>query len=291
MSDAMRFEEAGAMRDLLTTVEEFDERQKMAAASGDDADIFGFYAEPPLVAVNLFHLRNGQIVDRRDFYWEDQRKIDAPEFFSSLLLQIYLDQEFVPNIIHVPVDFEDREVMEELLSEKKTVVLYPIGTLAMVHKVVKMPNQSLFVFAEGLERVRLVEYTQLAPFMKATVKTVTEVVPEPNAEVEALQRNILTLFQQIVAGSPTLSDEFSTVAMNIEEPGRLVDFVASLSAFAFDARQAGDSGDLRRALCGWTRSISTWQKSWKCSSYATRSSPRCRTGCSRRSVSTTCASR
>ena len=118
-SDAMRFEEAGAMRDLLTTVEEFDERQKMAAASGDDADIFGFYAEPPMVAVNLFHLRNGQIVDRRDFYWEDQKEFDAPEFFSSLLLQIYLDQEFVPNIIHVPVDFEDSEVMEELLSEKK----------------------------------------------------------------------------------------------------------------------------------------------------------------------------
>ncbi len=63
--------------------------------------------------------------------------------------------------------------------------------------------------------------------MKATVETVAEVVPEQNAEVEALQRNILTLFQQIVAGSPTLSDELSTVAMNIEEPGRLVDFVAS----------------------------------------------------------------
>ncbi len=119
-AEATRFEEAGAMRDLLATVEEFDERQKMAAASGDDTDIFGFYAEPPLVAVNLFHLRNGQIVDRRDFYWEDQHEFDAPEFFSSLLLQIYLDQGFIPNIIHVPVDFEDSKVMEELLTEKKT---------------------------------------------------------------------------------------------------------------------------------------------------------------------------
>jgi ATP-dependent Lon protease len=90
-----------------------------------------------------------------------------------------------------------------------------------------MPNQSLFVFAEGLERVRVVEYTQLAPYMKASVETVDEVVPELNAEIEALQRNILNLFQQIVAGSPTLSDELSTVAVNIEEPGRLVDFVAS----------------------------------------------------------------
>jgi excinuclease ABC subunit C len=118
-ADEMRFEEAAALRDLLTTVEEIDQRQKMAAASGDDADIFGFYAEPPLVAVNLFHLRNGVVVDRRDFFWEDQSEFNAPEFFSSLLLQIYLDQQYVPAIIHVPIDFEDQEVMEELLSEKK----------------------------------------------------------------------------------------------------------------------------------------------------------------------------
>ncbi len=116
---------------------------------------------------------------------------------------------------------------EARVDSPQPVDLYPIGTLATVHKVVKMPNQSLFVFAEGLERVSVVEYTQLAPYMKATVATVAEVVPELNAEIEALQRNILTLFQQIVAGSPTLSDELSTVAMNIEEPGRLVDFVAS----------------------------------------------------------------
>jgi ATP-dependent Lon protease len=105
--------------------------------------------------------------------------------------------------------------------------LYTMGTVAVVHKVVKMPNQSLFVFAEGLERVRVDEYTQLSPFMRATVTSVPEIQPPTNAEIEALQRNILTLFQQIVAGSPTLSDELSTVAMNIEEPGRLVDFIAS----------------------------------------------------------------
>ena len=118
-SSDLRFEEAAALRDLLTTVEEIDQRQKMAAASGDDADIFGFYAEPPLVAVNLFHLRNGVVVDRREFFWEDQTEFNPPEFFSSLLLQIYLDQQYVPASIHVPIDFEDQEVMEELLAEKK----------------------------------------------------------------------------------------------------------------------------------------------------------------------------
>jgi ATP-dependent Lon protease len=105
--------------------------------------------------------------------------------------------------------------------------LFTIGTLAVVHKVVKMPNQSLFVFAEGLERVHVDEYTQLAPYMTAKVSTIAELVPPKSAEEEALQRNVLTLFQQIVAGSPTLSDELATVAMNIDEPGRLVDFIAS----------------------------------------------------------------
>src|SRR5499425_3192116 len=105
--------------------------------------------------------------------------------------------------------------------------LYTVGTLAVVHKVVKMPNQSLFVFAEGLERVRLTEFVQLTPFMRGRVDSVPEAIPPKSSEVEALQRNVLTLFQQIVAGSPTLSDELSTVAMNIEEPGRLVDFIAS----------------------------------------------------------------
>ena len=118
-AEEMRFEEAASLRDLLTTVEEIEQRQKMAAAKGDDADIFACYAEPPMVALNLFHLRNGQIVDRREFFWEDQEHFEEAEFFSSLLLQIYLDQQYIPGEIHVPVEFEDRETMEELLSERR----------------------------------------------------------------------------------------------------------------------------------------------------------------------------
>src|SRR6266705_2309450 len=118
-SDQMRFEEAGGLRDLLATVEEMAERQKMAAASGNDTDIFACYAEAPLVAVNLFHLRNGRIVDRREFFWEDQLSFDESNFFSALLKQLYLEQDYVPSTIHVPVDFEEREALEELLSEKR----------------------------------------------------------------------------------------------------------------------------------------------------------------------------
>src|SRR5512140_377121 len=128
--------------------------------------------------------------------------------------------------------------------------LYTVGSLAVVHKVVKMPNQSLFVFAEGLERVRLAEFTQLTPFMRARVETVPEAIPPKTSEVEALQRNVLTLFQQIVAGSPTLSDELSTVAMNIEEPGRLVDFIGSSlpSLSTADKQDALETTDVRVRL-------------------------------------------
>ncbi|HKT49685.1 MAG TPA: endopeptidase La [Candidatus Angelobacter sp.] len=109
--------------------------------------------------------------------------------------------------------------------------LYNIGTLATVHKVVKMPNQSLFVFTEGLQRAKLNDFTQLTPFMRANLDLIADAEPAPSPEIEALQRNVLTLFQQIVAGSPTLSDELQTVAINIEEPGRLVDFIASSLPF------------------------------------------------------------
>ncbi len=128
--------------------------------------------------------------------------------------------------------------------------LYNIGTLATVHKVVKMPNQSLFVFTEGVQRAKLADFTQLTPFMRANVDLVPEAEPGQSPETEALQRNVLTLFQQIVAGSPTLSDELQTVAMNIEEPGRLVDFVASSLPFLStkDKQEILETPDVVRRL-------------------------------------------
>ena len=116
-SGLTRFEEAAALHELLRTVEELGEKQKMAAAEGSDTDILAYYAEPPLVAANLFHLRHGHIVDRREFFWEDVHSFEPAEFFSALLKQIYLNDPYVPAEIHVPVEFEDRQVLEELLSE------------------------------------------------------------------------------------------------------------------------------------------------------------------------------
>jgi ATP-dependent Lon protease len=120
---------------------------------------------------------------------------------------------------------------DERMDSPQPSDLYSVGTLATVHKVVKMPNQSLFVFTEGTERVKLGEFSQLEPFMTAAVDHLPEVDPGKSAELEALQRNVIAQFQQIVTTSPTLSDELQTIALNIEDPGRLVDFIASSLPF------------------------------------------------------------
>jgi ATP-dependent Lon protease len=120
---------------------------------------------------------------------------------------------------------------EARLDTPQPADLYSVGTLATVHKVVKMPNQSLFVFTEGTERVKLGEFSQLEPFMTATVETVADVSALASSELEALQRNVVSQFQTIVTSSPTLSDELQTIALNIEDPGRLVDFIASSLPF------------------------------------------------------------
>jgi excinuclease ABC subunit C len=118
-----QYELAAKYRDLISTVTLLEQKQRIAAIEGDDADVFGYHYENEMLAVNLFHMRGGKIVDKREFFWEDlSERIEAGqfnpgEFFSSLLKQIYLDQQYVPHTIYVPVDFEDRAPLEEVLSE------------------------------------------------------------------------------------------------------------------------------------------------------------------------------
>src|ERR1700756_3892442 len=132
-AEAQEFERAAKYRDLISTVEQLQEKQRIAAAEGDDADVFGYHYENHMLAVNLFHMRGGRVLDRREFFWEDLPEFAFPggensggdqafhpgEFFSALLKQVYIDQQYVPRTILVPVDFEDREALEELLTEKR----------------------------------------------------------------------------------------------------------------------------------------------------------------------------
>src|SRR5450432_4024924 len=167
-AESQEFERAAKYRDLISTVEQLQEKQRIASAEGDDADVFGYHFENGMLAVNLFHMRGGRVLDRREFFWEDLPELDsaapdtregtassraesapAPtngttesralpgatrpaasgdagppsdfnpaEFFSSLLKQLYIGQPYVPRNVYVPTDFEDREMLEELLSEQ-----------------------------------------------------------------------------------------------------------------------------------------------------------------------------
>jgi ATP-dependent Lon protease len=109
--------------------------------------------------------------------------------------------------------------------------LYEVGTLAMIHKIIPMPNKSLFIFAEGLRRVRLTGYSQQSPFLRARIEPVQEIEAEKTADMEALERSIVTTFQQIVTASPNLSDELQAIVLTIEGPGRIADFVVSSLPF------------------------------------------------------------
>jgi excinuclease ABC subunit C len=169
---AEQFEAAARLRDQIVTVHQMQDKQRMATADNEDADVFGYHYENEMLAVNLFHMRSGKIVDRRDFFWEDlpESLLDAvteavvevdemealpriepdpsspaPQigeigegvgvvqhaavsepgaafspavFFSALLKQIYLDQSYVPRSILVPVEFPDRALLAEILTER-----------------------------------------------------------------------------------------------------------------------------------------------------------------------------
>ena len=139
-ANAEEFERAAKCRDLISTVEQLQEKQRIAAAEGDDADVFGYHYENQMLAVNLFHMRGGRVLDRREFFWEELPEFtpahvgtDAlvrsgersspdsfhpAEFFSALVSQLYLGQPYVPRNIYVPVELEDREELEEALSEQ-----------------------------------------------------------------------------------------------------------------------------------------------------------------------------
>ncbi len=135
---AEQFELAAKYRDLLVTISQLQEKQRIASADDDDADVFGYHYENSMLAVNLFHMRGGKIVDRREFFWEDLQELvlqeadpedeaveaatpgpfEAGAFFSALLKQLYIDQQYVPRMVYLPVEFADRQALAAMLTER-----------------------------------------------------------------------------------------------------------------------------------------------------------------------------
>ena len=180
-SSEERYEEAAGYRDLLRTLADMDERQKIAAAQGDDTDVLAWYAEPPQVAVNLFHLRGGRVVDRRDFYWEDLEAFDPAEFLTSLLKQLYLEAAYLPRYIHVPLGFEECALLEDVLSENAG------------HRVEILNPQrgQKHAFLELVEKNAQHSFIQRFRVLKPSSKAIAEAVesalglPEPPKRIES----------------------------------------------------------------------------------------------------------
>jgi excinuclease ABC subunit C len=186
-SESERYEQAASYRDLLRTLAEIEERQKIAAAEGDDIDVLAWHAEPPLVAVNLFHLRGGRVVDRRDFYWEDLDEFEPAEFLSSLLKQLYLDAAYLPRAIHIPMDFEDRELLEQILTERGTHLKPPRSRVEIL-----MPQRGAkHAFLELVEKNARHSFEQRFRVLKPTSKAIVEALeqalglPEPPRRIES----------------------------------------------------------------------------------------------------------
>jgi ATP-dependent Lon protease len=104
--------------------------------------------------------------------------------------------------------------------------LHKVGTLAKVHKTVKMPNGNVVVFMEGLQRIRVEELLGLRPFLRANIVAEPDITGDNDTELQALERNAQDLFRDVVSHSPQLSDDLQNVAMNIDDPSRLSDFIA-----------------------------------------------------------------
>ncbi len=182
-----RFEQAAAYRDLLRTLTEIEERQKIAAAQGDDIDVLAWHAEPPLVAVNLFHLRGGRVVDRRDFYWEELEEFEPAEFLSSLLKQLYLDAAYLPSAIHVPIDFEDREVLEDMLSERGSRLQPPRNRVEILIPQRGAKHQFLELVEKNAQHSFEQRFRVLKPSSKAIVEALEQalMLPEPPRRIES----------------------------------------------------------------------------------------------------------
>src|SRR5688572_9864975 len=132
--------------------------------------------------------------------------------------------------------FAQKEAGEDEPSQND---LHPVGTASQIHKMFKLPDGSLRIIVQGLARVRLDEVTASRPYLRAKISEAPEVLKDGDRlEIDALQRNIKTNFQQIVSLSPLMSDDLQALASNITDPGRLADFIASgLGTIATETKQ------------------------------------------------------
>jgi ATP-dependent Lon protease len=148
--------------------------------------------------------------------------------------------------------------LDPRVDEPGSADLHSVGTAAKLHKTVKMPNGNMVIFLEGLQRIRISEVLSLRPFMRAKVEAHPDISGPLDAELTALERNAQSLFREVVARSPQLSDDLQTVVLNIDDPGRLADFIAGMlpSLNTLIKQELLETASVRKRLETLTREMS-----------------------------------
>jgi len=118
-AEALEFEEAARLRDLLAEVEALSQRRKLTSVTGDDVDVYGVHIAGDNGAVIALIMRGGQVLDRRELFWEGLGDITPRRLLSEILPQIYDRTTFIPKEIHLPFPIEGEEALEQWLGEKK----------------------------------------------------------------------------------------------------------------------------------------------------------------------------
>ncbi|MGH8101292.1 MAG: excinuclease ABC subunit UvrC, partial [Chthoniobacterales bacterium] len=172
----------------------------MAAVAGEDTDVLAWYAEPPHAAVNLFHLRGGRVVDKRDFYWEDLEEFDPGEFLPSLIKQLYLEANYLPRAIHVPMDFEDRELLDQILSERAAGLDLPYRRVEILAPQ-RGPKRA---FVDLVEKNARHSFDQRFRVMKPSSKSIAEAL-ESALNLPAAPRRIESFDISHIQGSDTVA--------------------------------------------------------------------------------------
>ncbi|HXM16607.1 MAG TPA: endopeptidase La [Candidatus Eremiobacteraceae bacterium] len=150
--------------------------------------------------------------------------------FPGAVLPLTVGRESSLALVNA-LDGEDKQLgvvaqLDPRIEDPAAADLHKVGTLAKVHKTVKMPNGNVVIFLEGLQRIQITELITLRPYLRARVEAQPDINGESDAELEALQRNAQDLFRDVVSHSPQLSDDLTSVATAIDDPGRLADFIA-----------------------------------------------------------------
>ncbi|HEX7996966.1 MAG TPA: excinuclease ABC subunit UvrC [Pyrinomonadaceae bacterium] len=173
-SEEMRFEIAAKYRDLRKTVLAIAEQQKMATSPERDVDIFGYYQEGQRLALQLFTMREGKIVGRREFFWEDLAEDNFnPSVFLSEVLAQYYSTDYVPREIHVPVDFEDRGLLEKALTGRR-------GRRVHIHDPQRGEKRDLIDLVEKNAKLAFEQrFRVLKPDMERVLEELQEVLELP----------------------------------------------------------------------------------------------------------------